>query len=308
MLTVLTMADIAAVGPGVWNRWKADLLRELYQRTLRFLDPDADATGSDRRQTELTTLLAGRDGADPVVRLAAGLPRAYLRSHQPRAAVEELTRLAKLPPGGRFVMARWQPETVTVSVTVGLRSPTVAGVFHRVAAGLASQRLEVLSADIHTLDAEYVIDHFRVVDRDYAGETPAERLTEIAAAVKSSLATEPPPIGRRWNPFAPQLQAAAVLPPRVQIDNDSSADATIIEVFAEDSDGLLLAVARTLHEHRLSVRSARISTYLDQIVDAFHVVDFGGGKVEDAERLQAVRRGLKAAVAPLLGPGRESVS
>ncbi len=308
MLTVLTMADIAAVGPGVWNRWKADLLRELYQRTLRFLDPDADATGSDRRQTELTTLLAGRDGADPVVRLAAGLPRAYLRSHQPRAAVEELTRLAKLPPGGRFVTARWQPETVTVSVTVGLRSPTVAGVFHRVAAGLASQRLEVLSADIHTLDAEYVIDHFRVVDRDYAGETPAERLTEIAAAVKSSLGTEPPPIGRRWNPFAPQLQAAAVLPPRVQIDNDSSADATIIEVFAEDSDGLLLAVARTLHEHRLSVRSARISTYLDQIVDAFHVVDFGGGKVEDAERLQAVRRGLKAAVAPLLGPGRESVS
>jgi len=307
MLTVLTMADIAAVGPGVWNRWKADLLSELYQRTLRFLDPDADATGADRRRSELTMLLAGRDGQDPVVRLAAGLPRGYLRSQQPRQAVEDLTRLAKLPAGGQFVTARWQAETATVSVTVGLRRPTVAGVFHRIAAGLASQRLEVLSADISTLDDAFVIDHFRVVDRDYAGQTPAERLAEIAAAVKSSLATDPPQIGRRWNPFAPQLQAATVLPPRVQIDNDSSADATIIEVFAGDSDGLLLAVARTLHEHQLSVRSAKISTYLDQIVDAFHVVDFAGGKLEDAERLAAVRRGLKEAVAPLLGPGGRPV-
>jgi [protein-PII] uridylyltransferase len=308
MLTVLTMADIAAVGPGVWNRWKADLLSELYQRTLRFLDPDANATGADRRRAELNQLLTGRDKQDPVIRLAAGLPRAYLRSQQPRQVVEELTRLAKLSAGNQFVTARWQAETATVSVTVGLRAPTVTGVFHRIAAGLASQRLEVLSADISTLDNEFLIDHFRVIDRDYAGQTPAERLAEIATAVKSSLATDPPTIGRRWNPFAPQLQAATVLPPRVQIDNDSSADATIIEVFAEDSDGLLLAVARTLHEHQLSVRSAKISTYLDQIVDAFHVIDFGGGKVEDAERLAAVRRSLKAAVAPLLGPGRGPVS
>lgn len=303
MLTALTMADIAAVGPGVWNRWKAELLGDLYQRTLRFLDPEADATDADRRQTELARLLGGRDDQDPVVRLAAGLPRAYLRSQESPRAVEELTRLAKLSAGGEFVTARWQQETATVSVTVGLRSPTVTGIFHRIAAGLASQRLEVLSADMHTLDEEFVIDHFRVVDRDYAGATPAERLAEIAAAVKSSLASEPPSIGRRWNPFAPQLQAAAVLPPRVQVDNDSSADATIIEVFADDSDGLLLALARTLHEQRLSVRSAKISTYLDQIVDAFHVVDFAGGKVEDAKRLAAVRRSLERAVAPLLGPG-----
>ena len=84
-----------------------------------------------------------------------------------------------------------------------------------------------------------------------------------------------------------------VLPPRVQVDNDSSVDATIIEVFAEDSDGLLLALSRTLYEHQFSVRSAKISTYLDQIVDAFHVVDFDGAKVEDSVRLATIRRALK---------------
>ena len=90
-------------------------------------------------------------------------------------------------------------------------------------------------------------------------------------------------------PFASecrQLQIAAT-----SSDNDSSTDATIIEVF-EDSDGLLLALSKTLYEHQFSVRSAKISTYLDQIVDAFHVVDFDGAKVEDSTVLQH-RRALK---------------
>ena len=190
---------------------------------------------------------------------------------------------------------QWQSETSTISVTVGLRASQVSGVFHRIAAGLASQRLEVLSADIHTLDDEYLIDYFRVVDRDFVGPAPESRLSEITQAVESCLKNEIPSIRRRWNPLASEMQAAAVLPPRVQVDNDSSVDATIIEVFAEDSDGLLLSLSKTLYEHQFSVRSAKISTYLDQIVDAFHVVDFAGAKVEDAKRLTMIRSALKDA-------------
>ena len=100
------------------------------------------------------------------------------------------------------------------------------------------------------------------------------------------------------------MQAAAVLPPRVQVDNDSSVDATIIEVFAEDSDGLLLSLSKTLYEHQFSVRSAKISTYLDQIVDAFHVVDFKGAKVEDQKRLTTIRSALEDAA----GSGAKSPS
>ena len=33
LLTILTTADIRAVGPGVWNGWKAQLLRTLYYET-----------------------------------------------------------------------------------------------------------------------------------------------------------------------------------------------------------------------------------------------------------------------------------
>ena len=293
LLTVLTMADIAAVGPGVWNQWKAELLGDLYNRTLQILDPDANDRGVDLKRMEISSLLADVDDSDPLVRLVAGLPRGFLRSYEPKRVVEELTELTNLPRGGQFIAVQWQTDTSTISVTVGLRDSSISGVFHRIAAGLASQRLEILSADIHTLDDEYLIDHFCVIDRDFVGPAPEGRLSEIAKAVESCLENEVPSIRRRWNPLASEMRAAQVLPPRVQVDNDSSVDGTIIEVFAEDSDGLLLALSRTLYEHQFSVRSAKISTYLDQIVDAFHVVDFDGAKVEDSERLATIRRALK---------------
>ncbi len=293
LLTVLTMADISAVGPGVWNQWKAELLSDLYNRTLQILDPDANDRGVDLKRMEISSLLADVDDSDPLVRLVAGLPRGFLRSYEPKRVVEELTELTNLPRGGQFIAVQWQTDTSTISVTVGLRDSSISGVFHRIAAGLASQRLEILSADIHTLDDEYLIDHFCVIDRDFVGPAPEGRLSEISKAVESCLENEVPSIRRRWNPLASEMQAAQVLPPRVQVDNDSSVDGTIIEVFAEDSDGLLLALSRTLYEHQFSVRSAKISTYLDQIVDAFHVVDFDGAKVEDSERLATIRRALK---------------
>jgi [protein-PII] uridylyltransferase len=37
LLTFLTVVDIRAVGPGVWNGWKAQLLRDLYQATAAVL-------------------------------------------------------------------------------------------------------------------------------------------------------------------------------------------------------------------------------------------------------------------------------
>ena len=176
--------------------------------------------------------------------------------------------------------------------------------FHRLTGALTSQRLEILAADIHTLDQGLVLDHFVVHDPDYAGEPPAERLAEIAAAIRAAVkADRSPSFTRRWNPFAPQTNPAAIAPARVRFDNESSAHATILEVFAHDSVGLLYAIARTIFEEGLSVRSAKIGTYLDQVVDAFHVTDEAGQKVVDPERLARIRRALERVAAPVTGPG-----
>ena len=95
----------------------------------------------------------------------------------------------------------------------------------------------------------------------------------------------------------------ATLPPvRVLFDNESSEYSTIIEVFAHDSIGLLYSIAKTLFEADLSVQAAKIGTYLDQVVDAFHVTDAEGHKIIDPQRLAAVRSRLEQVAAPLTAP------
>ena len=303
MMSLLTAADVSAVGPGTWTKWKADLLGELHFRTLGYLDGEGPSVAADRARRALEPLLAGREADDPVVRIARELPASYLRDTAPARILEELGRLARLPADGVFASARWQPETSTVGVTVGTREHVAPGIFHRVTGALTSQRLQILAADIDTLDDGIVIDHFSVFDPDFAGEPTAERLAEIAAAIRAALkADQAPTFQRCWNPFAPQTNPAALFPVRVLFDNESSEHATIVEVFAHDSVGLLYGLAKALFEAGLSVRAAKIGTYLDQVVDAFHVTDARGRKVTDPAQLAAARAALETAAAPVTRP------
>jgi [protein-PII] uridylyltransferase len=177
------------------------------------------------------------------------------------------------------------------------------GIFHRVTGALAAERLEILAADIHTLDGGLVLDHFTALDPDFAGEPPADRLADIAAAIREAVKADQPPVfSRVWNPFAPRTSPVGMLPARITFDTESSAETTILEVFAHDSPGLLYGIARALFDAGLSVRSARIGTYLDQVVDAFHVTDRQGRKVVDPAVLAAVRAAIERVAAPLTGP------
>jgi len=302
MLTVLTAADVAAVGPGTWNRWKSEVLGDLYFRTLGVLDGESPSVAAERHGAGLARLTAGLDPDDPVVTLARELPRAYLRDTEPQRILEELRQLTRLPEHGIVVSTRWQPETSTVAIMVGTRETIAPGIFHRVTGAITSQRLEILAADINTLPGGLVLDHFAVHDPDYAAEPPPDRLTDIATAIRNAVkADEPPSFTRCWNPFAPLPAPGPPQQARVLFDTTSSEGTTILEIFAHDFVGLLYAISKALFDAGVSVRAAKIGTYLDQVVDAFHVTDLAGRKITDPARLERLRRSLAEVVRP---PGR----
>ena len=305
MLTVLTAADISAVGPGTWSCWKADLLGDLYYRTLGFLDGETPTVAVEHKKKVLDNLLASRGAEDETVQLARGLPLSYIRNTEPNRIVEELGQLSRMSGRNAFVASRWQAETSTLALSIGTREDVAPGVFHRLTGALTSQRLEILAADIHTLTNHLVIDHFTVQDPDYTGEPPAERVADIAAAIHESLKADHTPFfSRRWDPFTPRLNPATLKPPRVLFDNESSEHTTILEVFAHDSVGLLYAIAKILFDASVSVKAAKIGTYLDQVVDAFHITDQKGEKLTDDDQLAAIRLAIERAAMPLTGPGR----
>ncbi len=299
LLFLLTAADLAAVGPGSWNGWKAEVVTDLYQRTMQHLAGDSPAVDLgeqlDRRRRAVRDLLGPQRDQPWFVRQLDALPAAYLNGTPPEQIAADLDMLHGLRPEEVNAQGAYQPETETVQFTIGTREDVTPGIFHRLTGALTSQGLEILSAQINTLADGLVIDRFRVLDPDYAGRPPAERLEQVNRALVASLRDpggKPPKFRRLWRAGGDRQPTARLAQNRVQTDNDTSQEYTIFDIFAVDRPGLLYAVARTLFESGLSVWRAKIGTFLDQVVDVFYVTDRDGRKVEDETRLDEIRRRL----------------
>jgi len=84
--------------------------------------------------------------------------------------------------------------------------------------------------------------------------------------------------------------------PEVIVDNELSHDATVLEVRAPDSVGVLWRITRALHELDLDIRSAKIQTLNTDAVDSFYVRDSSGNKVTDPAFLTEIERALMFAI------------
>jgi [protein-PII] uridylyltransferase len=266
MLYILTACDLAAVGPDTWNSWKADIVTALYHQALRHLTgetPTADIPGTPSQSAEDFDLLEG------------------------------------LSPGEVLARGRYLADTDTVRFTVATSEDVAPGIFHRLTGALAAAGLEILSARINTLADGLVLDHFSARDPDFAGCPPPERLAEIEKSLRDALLnpTAAPQLPRRtWRSTRDAARPIAATLTRVEADNTTSRDRTILDIFAPDRPGLLHAISRTLFELGLSVWQARIGAHLDQVVDVFYVTTHASEKIEDEARLAQIRAALLAAI------------
>jgi [protein-PII] uridylyltransferase len=104
-----------------------------------------------------------------------------------------------------------------------------------------------------------------------------------------------------WPIGGPKRPTLAHAQTRVLVDNHTSANYTVIDIFTVDRRGLLYAITRTLFELGYSVWRAKIGTYLDQVVDVFYVTDPQGRRVEDLERIQHTRQRLLEVIEAMKG-------
>jgi [protein-PII] uridylyltransferase len=302
MLYVLTCADLAAVGPGVLNRWKLELLTQLYRRARAHLAGDINPEDEERWLTErrdALNCLAGSE-ADPTWwrQQIAEIPRNYLMDYEPREMLERLAGLAVLPRDRAVAWGRWLEDRKAIEFTVGAYEDITAGIFHKLTGALTSSGLEILSAEIHTLADGLILDRFHVSDLRHKGEPPRERLDQVCRNLEVALSVASggnPSFGRTWARQTTASPESGRLPTRVRIDNDTSEQYTILDIFTHDRTGLLYSISRAIFELGLSVHGAKIGTHLDQVVDVFYVTG-NGEKVQDQAWLDAIRARLFDAI------------
>lgn len=303
MLFVLTLADLAGVGPGVLNEWKQQLLTDLYEHTLAIISSESPADAASERllarRDELLSIARRMDGVGWWETQIVTLPASCLFAGPPAQVVEELDRLRLLPHREAIAWGRHDPSRNAVEYTVGTYEEITPGIFHKLTGALTSNRQQILSADINTLAEGMVLDRFYVQDADHAGPPPQPRIDQISAALVAALKdpTGKPPVFRKlWQDRSASSAAIQHLPTRVTFDNSTAERHTIVAIFAYDRMGLLYAIARTLFEQGLSVSKAKIGTHLDQVVDVFYVTDQQGNKVTDERRLVEIRQALMDAI------------
>ena len=305
MLFVLTAADIASVGPEAWTTWKADVLGGLYARTMEkltgdfpSLHPDEDAAAV---REQVFRSLAGDVREDWLQKHIESMTPHYLLSNPVERIIEHLRTMYRAPAGDVQVTTAYHPSTRVTAYTVYTLDRIMPGLFSKIAGVLAASGLQILNAQISTHQDGVVVDRFEAIDLDYEGEPPPARLSGVSATVRQvllgqktveSLFPHSNRIGSRYQ----KPEGMPQEPTQIQIDNDTSERFTILEVFANDRQGLLYVVARTIFELGLSVSLAKITTSLDQVLDVFYVTDLSGKKVTRERRLEEIRARLAESI------------
>ena len=300
LLLCLTVCDIRAVGPNVWNGWKAALLRDLYWAAEDVMTGGVQAGARDDRvadaQAKLRQALAEWRPATVTAHLKRGYPGYWLAfdtetlARHAKLIVDAQARDAKLAIDCRVDKAKAVTE-------VTVYTADHAGLFSHIAGGLAAAGASVVDARIFTTLQGMALDVFLIQDgkgRALAGADKIKRLKQlIESGIAGELRSERRHAERQYRPARTDVFKVAS---RVIIDNTASATHTVIEVNARDRPGLLYDVTRTLKELSLQVASAKIATYGERAVDVFYVRDGFSTKIENEFKVKAIRDTLLTAL------------
>jgi [protein-PII] uridylyltransferase len=293
LLLVLTVVDIRAVGPGVWNSWKRQLLSDLFEATEEVLRLGHKQKGREERIASKKDILQAKLGMAPdkFKRLARRMPDAYWIA-EPDDIIERNIRLLHANDSEPLAIdACYYPDRGATLITV--LAADHPGLFYRIAGAIHLAGGSIIDARIHTSTDGLAVDNFLVQDpwgRPFQERDQIERLKQSigdALANKSKLSPK-----LMAKPVALRRAEAFKIAPSVLVDNKASNRFTVIEVNAADRPALLNNLALALFQSKVTLHSAHIATYGERAVDTFYVTDLFGGKIENKARIKALESRL----------------
>lgn len=296
LLLLLSVADIRAVGPGVWNGWKGQLLRTLYAETEPLLSGGHTQVPRDKivadAQAELRAALADWPPAEVDRFIGRHYPDYWLRT-EPKRQIYHARLLRRAESEGRTFAADYATDAFTAITELTVFAPNHPRLLSMFAGACAANGANIVGAHITTTRDGFALDTFLLARELGEDEDELRRAGRIAATIERLLR------GETWvgallegrRPVPPRVEAFTVAP-EVFVNNTLSDAFTVVEVAGRDRTGLLYELTNALSDLSLDIASAHVTTFGEKAVDVFYVTDLTSKKIESEPRQQAIKERL----------------
>ena len=297
-LYVLTVADMNATNPQLWNSWRASLMRQLYTQTRRILRADLEAPTNRQEMIETTRkqALAMLDKVDnhhmnreEVLALWDELGDEYFLREIPDAIMWHTEAILNHPPIGRasdcnsepLIVLREHRELALDAVQIFIYTQNQANLFAVTMAVFDQMNLDVLDARIITATRDFALDSYVLLDRHGTLLTDPESREELSSRLIESF--KDPESPKLVQKRLPRRLKNFQVPTTIDFNYNKASHQHVMSLTTLDQPGLLARIGQVFLNEGIEVHAARITTLGERAEDMFYISDMGDRMLSEAK-------------------------
>jgi len=297
-LYLLTVADIRATNPTLWNSWKDSLLWELYLATSRAfrrgLDNllDQNEIVRETRNEALRLLQALGAQQDKIEHVWGKFGDDYFQRYSAdRVAWHTQAILQHADRSTPLVLIQSQGQDGRGGTAVFIYTPDRDFLFAAITQALDQLGLNIVDARIFSTHDRYTLDTYTVLEESGAPINNPARLREIVDTVSRCLSKPGPQLAAAKRQVPRQLKQFTI-PTQINFSDDPAHARTMMEVVTTDRPGLLAQISQALIKCNVRLKNAKIATLGERVEDIFYITDDQNRALDDPDR----RRQLAATI------------
>ncbi len=295
-LYVLTVADVRGTNPKLWNSWKAQLFRDLYELTHRALrrgleNPiDREQLIIEKKAQARETLLAAGTGDERIDEVWTLFDDSYFLRHRPDEIAWHTEWLADSDTGSEIGLVDLRRQDKGDGVEAVLYTPHTHPTFAHVTAVLDELGMTIVDARIMPVGDDYSLDSFIFMEADKSVEIDEARLTKVRRSLTRTLTASEEDMVRVTR-AAPRQVRVFKTATSVEFSDNPADGQTVMEIVAADRPGLLSKVGQTFLAQEIDISAAKIMTIGERAEDVFYICRRDGSPV-DAQAQERLRESI----------------
>ena len=291
-LYLLTVADVRATNPELWNNWKDALLKQLYYNTRRALQRGLQDPMERAEHIQLVQQDAVKQLGEPTPALAdlwSTFGDDYFLRHTPEQIAHHSQLLLNNADNNTLVDI--QPVSTHGGTEILIFAPARDDQFSRITAVLDRLGLNVVDAGIVTTQDNKTLDTFHVLEDSGAPISGDQRLDEIKEALLAAINTEKQ---GTWKVSRRPPRQYRHFPIKTHLDFklDSYDQRTVIELIAADRPGLLSRIGRAFADCEIRLLNAKIVTLGSRAEDVYYITDKNDQPLTDASKIECLEKAI----------------